>query len=353
MTRKLIGYVETKLLLVGVLMACLCGVTAYGLYRHLAALRADAELLMSSNLRAHHLVTTLSLLQDAETGQRGYLLTGRADYLEPYNYALQHIERSLSALQEDYANSSLAQEVVSSIGRQTRAKLAELETTVGLRRQEGLEAAQRTVMQGTGKRLMDEIRTDVTHLLTVERAEIDRAAFHRKAGALQDVSFWLLAAAVAFLPASFCLVLACRDVRRSRRKGAHLAYASSHDALTGLLNRSAFLARLDAALSHRPREVGLLYIDLNGFKPINDDLGHATGDRVLAEVGRRLQDAVGDPDAVARLGGDEFVVLVERCQSRASLTALSLHIEAALDTISLPELHGRRISGCAGVAYSA
>ncbi len=89
--------------------------------------------------------------------------------------------------------------------------------------------------------------------------------------------------------------------------------AAQHDALTGLMNRSglqAWLARTTARA--RVEKTGLLVLvgDLDGFKAVNDTLGHAAGDAVLCEVGRRLQMAVRGDDAVARLGGDEFVVIL-------------------------------------------
>ncbi len=87
-----------------------------------------------------------------------------------------------------------------------------------------------------------------------------------------------------------------------------------HDALTGLPNRNAFSERLTASLSRASRShspVVLLFIDLDSFKQVNDDFGHASGDEVLCEVARRLLLSVRETDVVARLGGDEFVVLLD------------------------------------------
>ena len=87
-----------------------------------------------------------------------------------------------------------------------------------------------------------------------------------------------------------------------------------HDALTGLPNRNAFSERLAGSLARASRSqnpVVLLFIDLDGFKRVNDDYGHASGDEVLCEVARRLLLAVRETDVVARMGGDEFVVLLD------------------------------------------
>lgn len=97
-----------------------------------------------------------------------------------------------------------------------------------------------------------------------------------------------------------------------------LAY---HDALTGLPNRALYFDRLAHSLALAQREklqVGLLMLDLDGFKQINDRLGHEAGDRVLQEVAKRLQPLVRDSDTVARLGGDEFVIILSSIADRAA-----------------------------------
>lgn len=352
MKRKFIRYVETKIALVAILVAGLCAGTGYGIYRHLSAVQADTEAQIASNLRARHLIQALMLIQDAETGQRGFLLTGRDEYLHPYLQALRQIDRGLATLQRDYAHADNARSVTAAIEQEARAKFSELQQTIELRRRLGLEAALPVVLQDTGKRLMDAIRADINQLLEVEQATIDRSALRQSAAARHTVHLWAVAAAVMLLPAGGCLILAFREVRQGRREGARLAHASSHDALTGLLNRPALLARLDAALAHRPQEVGLLYLDLNGFKAINDDLGHAVGDRLLVEVARRLEVTLRPIDTIARLGGDEFVVLVEACTSPRFLDALAARVESALGALRLTERGDTRIGASVGTAWS-
>jgi diguanylate cyclase (GGDEF)-like protein len=104
------------------------------------------------------------------------------------------------------------------------------------------------------------------------------------------------------------------DITEARREHAELAYRATHDSLTGLANRTLLLDHLEHALARARRDgttVAVIYADLDGFKAVNDTYGHAAGDRVLVEVGRRFGSVVRPSDTVARFGGDEFVVLCE------------------------------------------
>ncbi|HEY0320411.1 MAG TPA: GGDEF domain-containing protein [Pyrinomonadaceae bacterium] len=113
------------------------------------------------------------------------------------------------------------------------------------------------------------------------------------------------------------------------RLQADLRHAAVHDGLTGLPNRAAFMARLAEA---REGSYALLFLDLNGFKPINDRLGHSAGDAVLVEIGRRIAGCVHADDLLARLGGDEFAVLLhESAPERAATLA-----EAIVQSVARP-----------------
>jgi diguanylate cyclase (GGDEF)-like protein/PAS domain S-box-containing protein len=103
------------------------------------------------------------------------------------------------------------------------------------------------------------------------------------------------------------------DITLARESRERLQHMATHDPTTGLLNRQGFWQRLRTITGHPPRggaRLAVLYLDLDDFKEVNDRLGHSTGDRVLAEVGLRIQSALRGDDPVARVGGDEFVVLL-------------------------------------------
>lgn len=124
---------------------------------------------------------------------------------------------------------------------------------------------------------------------------------------------------------------------------------ANSDPLTGVANRRGFLASLDELEVEQRRKLGLILLDLDGFKPINDTFGHSCGDAILVEVSRRLQELPSLGGPVARLGGDEFALVCD-CEGADEATKLA---ESAIAILSQPiRIDGRdmRISACAGVS---
>ncbi len=131
-----------------------------------------------------------------------------------------------------------------------------------------------------------------------------------------------------------------------------LTEAAVRDPLTGLANRTLLEERLRAVLARDARtgqSTAVLFLDLDGFKQVNDEHGHATGDQVLRAVARRLSAAVRPSDTVARLGGDEFVVLLEGADSRT----IHLLVERLHEVVGQPVGQlGLRVGVSIGVAFS-
>lgn len=128
-----------------------------------------------------------------------------------------------------------------------------------------------------------------------------------------NVSTVLISGKVVDIGDEKCVVADLRDISEQKRRAEYLERIASHDPLTGLPNRLLISDRLGQAIARNSRDgarVAVCYLDLDGFKEINDELGHEAGDQVLVEVARRLQSCVRAGDTVARLGGDEFVVLL-------------------------------------------
>jgi len=131
------------------------------------------------------------------------------------------------------------------------------------------------------------------------------------------------------------------DQKESQERMAHLAF---HDSLTGLPNRALLVDRIHHALLQAKRHGDLLavcYLDLDGFKPINDQWGHDFGDRILVEVAERLLGATRTGDTVARMGGDEFVVLLSRVGGEEELDGIAARMLAA---VARPYSHGGTVA---------
>jgi diguanylate cyclase (GGDEF)-like protein len=140
-----------------------------------------------------------------------------------------------------------------------------------------------------------------------------------------------------------------------RKSADHdVRYRATHDAMTSLYNRAHFTEVLDRAVARMRRHstsCAVIYIDLDGFKPINDTYGHSIGDEALKAIGTRLIQSLRDCDSAARLGGDEFAVLVEDVYDRAAVRPVAQRILRTLaEPIILSNGHSVRVSGSLGVA---
>jgi len=137
-------------------------------------------------------------------------------------------------------------------------------------------------------------------------------------------------------------VMLARAVRYAIERKAtelELVHLAQHDGLTGLSNRTLFLKRLTAALL-RAEGVGTLFVDLDNLKLVNDSLGHDAGDKLLVEVGQRLQAAVRPSDTVARLGGDEFAILCPTLLDRQLACDLAQRL---MEAVSAPLILGAKV----------
>ena len=134
-------------------------------------------------------------------------------------------------------------------------------------------------------------------------------------------------------PAVNGIVLNARDITERVEAAAALEARAYHDQLTGLPNRAKLLDRLERALvtaSARRRLVGVLFVDLDHFKVVNDSLGHAAGDELLREIADRIHEVVRPSDTVARLGGDEFVIVLDDMSRRGDAMVAARRIRRSL-----------------------
>jgi diguanylate cyclase (GGDEF)-like protein len=141
------------------------------------------------------------------------------------------------------------------------------------------------------------------------------------------------------------VAITSRDVTEHRRRSDHVNYLAHHDHLTGLANRTLLHERLRQAILRaqiHSQGVAVFLIDIDYFKQINDSLGHADGDVLLATVGQRLLSSVRESDTVARMGGDEFVIVMPEVHGKWDVERCG---EQILRNAALPvELSGQKVS---------
>ncbi|GAA2713285.1 putative bifunctional diguanylate cyclase/phosphodiesterase [Actinoplanes palleronii] len=154
------------------------------------------------------------------------------------------------------------------------------------------------------------------------------------------------------------LVITMRDVTEQRRLEDDLTHQAFHDSLTGLANRVLFRNRLEQAYMVAERDgatLGVLFVDLDDFKEVNDTLGHAIGDQLLLAVARRISSIIGAGSTAARMGGDEFAILVEQADSADAAEDVAARIVTALNSpLEVPDGEGSThlVSGAVSIGVA-
>jgi len=265
----------------------------------------------------------LLALDDAETGQRGYLLTGNERYLQPYLKGKEVAASSIEKLIES-AHTLSQFGLLRTIQRDMRDKIDELDATVRLRREGRLEEALAIVKTDAGKEYMDRLRSGIGSFVT--DCEM------RRSEALKDSESRIQATGYAFIGLLLGIAALLASTAAMQAKGyrgllrgtKRIAREALRDSLTGLSNRRDLARRLEEmqVSGEATQSVTALFIDLDGFKAINDKLGHAVGDALLRRVSESLRRITRSGDTLARVGGDEFVVIAPGLSDHSAIEKL-------------------------------
>ena len=334
-------------------LALIAAVTAAN---HLALDRAmeDGRRLAHTHAVLEQVERVASLLKDAETGQRGFLLVGRDDYLKPYHAAIGSIGVEMDRLGGLTKDDPRQQERLDTLRALSVERLDCMRRTIEARRSGGLDDALALVETDRGMRLMDGIR-DVVRAMKAEEYALLEGRSARSVAANRAVIFlaWL-GAAVCLLVLSLAYGMMREELTRRRevegrlrdseaeahvlnaeleRTNALLAEQATTDGLTGLKNKRFLGEALDNHVSRAVRQrepLSVILLDVDHFKAFNDAYGHQAGDDVLRAVAATLRGSVRDHDVVARYGGEEFLLVLPKSDRDAGL-AVAERLRAGIE----------------------
>ena len=291
----------------------------------------------------------MRLFLDRETGLRGYAATGRRLFLEPFTRA----QSSLVSATLDV--DAQLRELGLSGAAQTQKRIEvlqnEWERTVASNLLADPNGPRALAWQLRGKALMDQTRRGVDSALDDVIGDRQRTVSRTQ----NFVLFLLIGATLmaAFL-ATAAIIIERERARVAAQFTAALQTLAHNDSLTSLANR----AKLDDELRHilaearrYSRKVAVLFVDLDGFKDVNDRHGHEAGDRVLREVAQRLTGSVRESDVVARLGGDEFAIVLPVIRAEAEAEVVAAKLIRAIDSpIDLGSGASASVSASVGIS---
>lgn len=320
----------------------------------------------------HEVITNseklLSSLKDAETGQRGFLLTQQVSYLQPYYTGEAESQSILERLYQLTSDNKEQQKALDHLSGVMALKFDELSSTIELAQNNQQTQALAIVKEDKGKAYMDDLRKDLTQFINIELLLLEKRKGDYKENRSQLVTFiklqmvflvFLAIATIFFMKRNLfdplnLLLSSTKKMQQGEKldiadvveknemgdllsafftmneivheKTETLTYKAHHDELTGLKNRSMVNDDLEYALQHAKRshsKVAVYFIDLNKFKKINDTLGHDVGDEVLVKTSQLLTKTVRRRDNIYRLGGDEFLIIGQEITQNSGVKRLS------------------------------
>ena len=285
----------------------------------------------------HQRVITLALkllsdAKDLETGQRGFLLTDDPSYLEPYQDSrktiIAHLDMLLSVSRKSPSILAEAQKTGGLIARE----ISILNRAIVTQEVSGQKMALKIITGGEPKERMDALRVSVGKILLRQNREItliESLAFKDRRMVRRNFFLFL---GSSFLFIFIAIVIIYQEIRRNSKLLKRLEEESSHDELTGIPNRR-FLqewAKVEMQDRNKTFSFTLLYLDLNQFKAINDQLGHEAGDHVLKMAVKRFQSALREGDLLVRIGGDEFIAIIRGTLSPMDKELLTQRLKVTL-----------------------
>jgi diguanylate cyclase (GGDEF)-like protein len=274
---------------------------------------------------------------DAETGQRGYLLTNNPTFLVPYNGAYAQALSSLDALQQNSKYFPDIAQLQPRLRSLVDRKFATIEASFKIQLGAGAYAPHLHITKDGGQATMEEIRTitaDAERALLQQKQTIEQRIRNYLTQIVVGASFVVVVIATILLFGYRRIVYLFEHAAEMQNRAQVLQQQVMLDALTKIPNRRGFeeCVQNHFALAQRTgMPFSVFYLDLDGFKAINDEQGHDAGDQALIAATNRFKATMRDSDVIARLGGDEFALVAHNAGDRAQLLILAQRLIAALE----------------------
>lgn len=307
----------------------------------------SAENLITTNNKALRMQRTVSSLEAIrfhsfaiDSSEQNYIITGKEVELKPYQAGIAEIDAEIALLAERRGEHPELEKRFVELQSAARKYVADTRKIVDARRTLGENVARDMVKKHFGDASHDQLLQITYQLLVSARKQMD--ALEAVQASYGDHVRRLIVALIS--SAAFILIFLYSSLHKlsieQRAAQTRFAHQATHDSLTGLRNRHAVMEHIATKLIDREQEASLggfalLLLDLDGFKAINDDLGHDAGDALLKQVASRLGATLRDSDYLARLGGDEFLIVVPQISDRETAERVGKKL---LEAIGAPYL---------------
>ena len=310
-------------------------------------------------LRAQRIVSSLESIRfnalAIDSGEQNYIITGNEKDLERYRADGVEIEAELKYLAEQRGENAALAGRFAELDSAARQLIASRRLLVDTRKSQGFDAAQAMVRDHVAEKEQETLVVIARQLLTQSRLhqdalEADQVVY---GGKVRRLILALISSS------AFILIFLYGTLRRLNREQriaqSRIAHQATHDSLTDLFNRPAVMEHISARLLNAESEAALggfalLLMDLDGFKEVNDKLGHDAGDALLKEVARRSRRELRDSDYIARLGGDEFLIVVPQVSDQETAARVSMKLIAAIGVEYLLGTDRARVTTSIGIS---
>jgi diguanylate cyclase (GGDEF)-like protein len=304
----------------------------------------SSENLITENeraLRTQRLVSSLEAIRfqslAINVGQQNFAITGDEQNLARYREGVMETETELKYLDANQNANAVLAAKFDELKIAVSAVIVQEKELVDIRRNSGFAAAQAQIRARADEPEFNRLH-NLTYRMLVEvrksldQIEADQAAFGKKVRRL--ILVLILSAAIILI---YLFVTLKRLNRKQRDDQATMTHLATHDALTGLFNRPAVTDFIEARLADAATAAlggfTLMLLDLDGFKAVNDNLGHQAGDELLRQASTRMALAIRESDYLARLGGDEFLVVLPQVSDEQTAQRVASKL---IDAIATP-----------------